>query len=285
MARVLVTGGGGQFGGAFRQLDPGADVLNREQLDITDRDRVFQVIADARPSIVINAAAFTAVDLAETEPDAAHKINAVGAGLVAEASAAAGAKMIQVSTDYVYPGDKDGPYVETDKTGPASAYGKSKLEGEQAVLQVAPGALVVRTSWVFGEGVNFIKAILKAAGGATATTDGLSVVDDQKGLPTYAPDLAAGLLQLIEAGAKGVYHLAGGGPPVTWAGLAEYAISTAGLDVQVKPVTTQQYESGRPGPFAPRPRNSVLDCSKAARLGVALRPWTESVKAYLESGS
>lgn len=268
------------MGRAFRQAAPEATILDRDQLDVTDSVAVTKAITAARPTVVVNAAAFTAVDRAETEPDAAFRINAVGAGLVAKAAAAAGAQMIQVSTDYVYPGDKDGAYVETDETGPTSAYGKSKLEGEHWVLQSAPGALIVRTSWVFGEGSNFIGAILRAAK-APAGAGGLSVVDDQLGLPTYAPDLAAGLGQLIEAGAKGIFHLAGGGPPVTWAGLAEYAIKASGLDIKVNRVTTQQYESARSGPFAPRPRNSVLDCSKAAALGVSLRPWSSAATAYL----
>ena len=281
MAGILVTGGGGQLGNAFRKAAPGSVVLGRDRLDITDRDKVLEAIAAARPAVVINAAAFTAVDRAESEPAAAYRINAVGAGLVAEAAASAGAQMVQVSTDYVYPGDKQGAYLETDETGPASVYGKSKLEGEKAVLQADPGALIVRTSWVFGDGSNFIRAILKAAAGPSAKAGGLAVVDDQMGLPTYAPDLAAGLVGLVEAGARGIYHLAGGGPPVTWAGLAEEAIRLAGLDVKVNPVATEQYESGRPGPFAPRPRNSVLDCSKAASLSVTLRPWKNAVADYL----
>ena len=276
---LLVTGGGGQLGRAFSAGFPGAVVLSRSELDVTDAAAIARVFDRVRPVVVINAAAYTAVDAAESHPDDAFVLNAAAPGLVAAAAERSGALMVQVSTDYVYEGSKVQPYVEDDPTGPLSVYGKSKLAGEQAVWDACSRWLIVRTSWVFGEGKNFIASILRAA----QTRDVLSVVDDQTGLPTYAPDLAGGIMGLVQAGADGIFHLAGGGRPGTWADVAEAALKAAGSAAKVERITTREYFANASGPVAPRPANSVLDCTKAADLGVALRAWPRSIAAYVKA--
>jgi dTDP-4-dehydrorhamnose reductase len=273
----LVTGAGGQLGVALSDLVPGVVCLDRKVLDITDRDAVGAAVATHKPEVIVNAAAYTKVDAAEADPEGAFAVNARAVEILAEAASRAGALLVQPSTDYVFPGTKGSSYVEDDATGPLSVYGKSKLEGEKAAL-AAGRHLIVRTSWVFGRGANFIHSILEAA----KTRDELTVVDDQWGVPTYAPDLAEGLLRLIDAEARGICHLAGGGDPATWADLAEFALEAAGAGAKVRRTSTAEYYAGHQGPVAPRPAYSVLDCSKAAALGVELRPWREAVVAYLE---
>jgi len=272
-----VTGAGGQLGRALATLVPEGLHLGKSDLDLTDRAAVLEAVSGYRPEVIINAAAYTQVDAAEANPEAAFAVNAEAVRTLAEAASKSGSLLVQLSTDYVFRGDKPDPYREDDDTGPLSIYGKSKLQGEKA----ASGAerhLIIRSSWVFGEGHNFIRSILNAA----ASREELAVVDDQRGLPTFARDLAQGLLEVVRAGAAGIYHVAGGGEPATWADLAELALEAAGLPTKVRRVTTAQYYSERPGPVAPRPANSVLDCSKAASLGVRLRRWPEAVFSYVK---
>ena len=280
---VLVTGADGQLGRAWVDAlgreEPRADVVafDRAALDICDRPRVLAALARHRPDVVLHGAAYTKVDLAETEQAAAWAVNAAGTANLAGAAAAVGARLVFPSTDYVFAGTA-GAYREGDPTAPASVYGASKLAGEAAVLAI-PGGLVVRTSWVFGDGHNFVRTIV----GAAARLGEVSVVDDQVGRPTYAPDLAAGLLALVRRGATGLFHMAGGGRPCSWADLAEAALGAAGLDAPVRRISTAAFLAGRPGAVvAPRPLRSVLDCSKAAGLGVALRPWPAGLAAYVQ---
>lgn len=181
--------------------------------------------------------------------------------------------MVYPSTDYVFDGSKQS-YKEDDPTGPLSVYGRTKLEGER-IVQSFERHLIVRTSWVFGDGHNFIRSILTAA----AAGKPLSIVDDQRGRPTYAVDLAGGIRDLLQHEAVGVFHLAGGGDPCTWADLAEEALQGS---APVNRVGTDEFVGSRTGPYAPRPANSVLDCSKAAFLGVTLRPWREAVAEYVK---
>ena len=275
--RFLVTGGNGQLARAFALIQPEAIVLDRAQLDICDQSRIHEIFQQHHPDVIVNAAAYTKVDGAETEEAIARTVNANAVGYLAEEADAIDAHLVQVSTDYVFDGSKQGPYLEDDDTAPISAYGRTKLEGEQAAM-AAQKWTIVRTSWVFGDGHNFIRSIVAAA----ATHPSLTVVDDQLGLPTYAMDLADGIRCLVETGqAEGIYHLAGGGESGTWADLAEVAIQAAHLKSQVVRVGTTDYYADKPGPIAPRPANSVLDCSKAASLGVRLRPWHEAVVAYV----
>lgn len=274
--RILVTGGNGQLGRAFASMPGDIHVLSRSDLDITDRSAVLRKLREMRPKIVINAAAFTQVDEAETHQAQAALINDDAVEILASSCRETGSKLVQLSTDYVFDGLKTQAYTEDDPTSPRSVYGRTKLAGEHAALQLE-GSLVVRTSWVFGDGANFVRTIVAAA----TKYPSLDVVDDQRGLPTYSVDLAEGILQLCRAGVSGVVHLAGGPPPCTWADLAETAMKSAGLDSQVRRVTTDEYYADKPGPMAPRPPNSVLDCAKAAALGVGLRPWPEAVDEYV----
>jgi dTDP-4-dehydrorhamnose reductase len=273
---LLVTGAGGQLGRALARLEPGAVLLDRSALDVLDPSAVAATIGRHRPAVVVHAAAWTRVDDAEADPEGAHRVNVGGTRSVAEAAAEVGALLVYVSTDYVFSGDRAEPYRERDPTGPRSVYGRTKLAGE-AEAAAFGRHLVVRTSWVFGEGHNFVRSILRAA----ATRDELAVVDDQRGLPTYASDLAGGIRGLVDAGAEGLFHLAGGGEPGSWADLAEVALAAAGSPVHVRRVSTADYFAGRSTPVAPRPASSVLDCAKAAALGVALRPWQDAVAEYV----
>ncbi len=277
---ILLFGGDGQVGremvraSAARRTSLVA--LSRAQADITDAAAVGEAIKRHTPSIVINAAGYTKVDLAESEPEAAHEANAVGPGLLATACARVGVPLIHISTDYVFDGEKRGPYVEGDKIAPINVYGQSKAAGEQAVREVAPLHVIVRTSWIYGEfGQNFLKTMLQLA----ATKDELRVVADQRGCPTSTPDLVNALLAIAPQllGAKGIwgtYHFTGSGS-TTWHGFASRIIAAqaplTGRAPRVTAITTAEFPRQ-----ARRPANSELDCSLIARVfGVRGRPWTE----------
>lgn len=275
--RLLVTGAGGQLGRALARLRPDAVLLDRQSLDVTDRRAVRNAIDRHRPQVIVHAAAYTSVDRAEADPEGAKRLNVDGTGTVADAAGEVGALLVYPSTDYVFAGTGSRPLVEGDPTEPLSVYGQTKLEGER-IASAVEAHLVVRTSWVFGEGRNFIRAILGAAG----TREEVAVVDDQWGRPTYAPDLAGGILALVQRNAGGLIHLGGGGDPATWADFAEAAIDSAGSAVKVRRVTSSEYYASATGPSAPRPRYSVLDCSKAASTGVALRPWRDALAEYVK---
>jgi dTDP-4-dehydrorhamnose reductase len=275
--RLVVTGGRGQLGRALGARVPEAVLLDIDELDLTDGEAVVRMLCDLRPETIIHGGAYTAVDAAESDPEGARAVNAGGTRAVATAAEALGARLVYISTDYVFDGTRGEPYPEDHPTGPLSVYGATKLEGEQAAAGVERH-LIVRTSWVFGEGKNFIGAIL----GAARTRMELSVVDDQWGRPTYAVDLAGGILELLGREATGTFHLQGGGDPGTWADVAEAALAAARSPTRVARVTTAEYDSRRTGRTAPRPTYSVLDCSKAAGLGVVLRPWGEAVEEYVK---
>lgn len=265
------------MGRAFARLFPDAVILDRSELDIVDTGQVLRVFEEVRPEVIYNTAAYTAVDRAEAEPEEARLINVDAVVNLAMAAKEHDSLLVQFSSDYVFRGDL-GPYTELDRTVPISVYGRTKLQGEVAARASGNRYLVIRTSWVFGDGRNFVRSIV----GAAAKHEELTVVDDQRGRPTYAPDLAEGTAALVAAGCTGVYNLSGGGESGTWADVAEAAIAAAGLDARVRRVTTAQYYSGKEGPFAPRPANSELNCSKAAEAGVSLRPWRTAVAEYVK---
>jgi dTDP-4-dehydrorhamnose reductase len=285
--RWIIAGNKGQLGCALTRAlaTPGREIVaafDLPEVDIADPAAVaseFERIGGA-PDFVVNAAAFTHVDRCESERDAAHRANALGPKVLAAACAAAGSRLAHVSTDYVFRGDGSEPYREDDAPDPVSAYGATKLEGEGYVLGAAPDSLVVRTSWVFGEGRNFLGAIV---GQAAARRDGsaegpLRVVDDQRGRPTYAEDLAGAIIGLLEQDRRGLYHVANAGV-ATWWDLARVTLDRAGFsDVVVDRIRSSELDSP-----APRPFWSVLDCSKAEACGVGLRSWQEAVGEYLES--
>jgi len=285
-SKWVIAGCLGQLGHALSgQLEPAeiAAAGDLPELDIHDRaslERFFARVAP--PLVVVNTAAFTHVDRCEKPEnhDAVWGANAEGPGLVAELCAERGFRLVHVSTDYVFAGDGARPYREDDPPAPASEYGRSKLEGERRVLARCPSALVVRTSWVFGRGRNFIAAILAQAQERRRKQDRapLRVVDDQRGRPTYAVDLAAGIRALVEADARGLYHLANRGE-ATWWEVARASLDEAGFgDLGVDRIKTRDLSLP-----APRPIYSVLDCSKAEALGVRPRSWKDALQAFLRS--
>jgi dTDP-4-dehydrorhamnose reductase len=252
------------------------------EVDVSDPAALEALFAalPAPADVVANAAAFTHVDRCEREPEAAERANGRAPGLLAEACARRGARLVHVSTDYVFAGDATEPYREEDPPDPRSVYGRSKLDGERRVLGAAPSNLVVRTSWLFGRGRNFLAAILEQA---RASRRGelpgpLRVVDDQRGRPTWAVDLAAGIRRLVDRRATGVYHVAGGGI-ASWWDVARFGLDEAGFaDLEVERIRSTDLHLP-----APRPAWSVLDCSKAEALGVRMRDWQDAVRAYLRS--
>ena len=271
----MVTGAGGQVGRALAALVPEATLLDRSELDVTDPDAVTACIERARPRAIVNAAAYTDVDGAEREPDAAAAVNERGAALIADAGRRVGALTVYPSTNFVFSGATATPYREDDQPEPLSAYGASKLAGERAVLR-SGRTLVVRTSAVFGEGRNFVATIVQAA----QRSGEVSVVNDQYCQPSYALDLGRCILELIERDVTGVRHVAGE-PPCTWAQLAEKALAVAGSPARVLHISTEEYAARQEGAVATRPLRAILDCSAAAAEGVAMRPWAESLTDYL----
>jgi dTDP-4-dehydrorhamnose reductase len=265
--RVLVTGGAGQLGTELVGCFPGHEVLApaRDSLDVADRDSVLQCLTTARPDAVVHAAAWTDVDGCERDPDRALLVNALGTRHVAEGARIVGARVVYLSTDYVFPGDGDRPYTEWDEPGPLSAYGRSKLGGER---ELDPGSTVVRTSWVCGRtGRNFVKSILAAA--ADPPPGGLAVVDDQHGCPTFAADLAPAVARLVVARLPGTFHVTNQGR-TTWFGFARDIVAAAGLDPgMVRPIATAELDPPRP---APRPAWSVLDNAALRLSGQPLLP-------------
>lgn len=272
MTNILVTGAGGQLGGNLLRRDvPGVSIrgLTSSDLDITDVDAVRDAV---RPGdVVLNCAAYTAVDAAETDEDAAAAVNATGPRILAEASARVGARLVHVSTDYVFPGDASTPYEVDDATGPRTAYGRTKLAGERAVLAADPTAVVVRTAWVYtGTGSDFVATMLRLQ----RERDTVSVVDDQVGSPTFAGDLAAGLLELaMRPQVRGVLHATNAGR-ATWFELARAVFAGVGADPErVRPCTTADF----PRP-APRPAYSVLSSAAWEQAGLTpLRPWADAL--------
>ena len=265
--RILVTGGGGQLGGELPAAFVGHEVVAPSQasLDVGDRDSVLQCVTTVRPDAVVHAAAYTDVDGCELDPDQAYRVNSLGTRHVAEGARLVGAPVCYISTDYVFPGDATRPYTEWDATGPLSVYGRSKLGGER---ELDPGSTVVRTSWVCGRyGNNFVRTILRAA--MTAGPEGLTVVDDQHGCPTFADDLAAMVALLVVGRRAGTFHVTNQGA-TTWFGFARDIVVAAGLDPElVRPIPTSQLEPPRP---APRPSWSVLDNAALRLSGLPLLP-------------
>lgn len=270
--RVLVTGAAGMLG---RDLVPVLEAAGHAvtgidlETDIRDPRAIGDAVADAAPGCVVHLAAWTDVDGAEADEPAAYAVNADGAANTARAAAAAGARLVQVSTDYVFPGTDPAGYAEDDPVGPLGAYGRTKLAGELAVRCLHPDARVVRTAWLYGErGRNFVDTMLRLG----AERDEVAVVADQTGCPTWTRDLAAALRDVIDAPA-GVYHAAGAGS-TTWAGLARRVFASAGLGCRVREITTA--ELGRP---APRPACSVLTVTRPG--APRLRAWEDALDDYL----
>ena len=275
--RIVIVGARGMLGTDLMRAFSGRGELTGldiDELDITDEAQCRVRIAQLSPGVIINAAAMTRVDDCESREDEAFRVNALGAGNLAGAASEVGARLVHYSTDYIFDGSKQGPYLEEDPTSPLGVYGRSKLQGEELVRARCPEHLIIRTAWLFGRhGPNFIRTILTAAQSGRQ----LRVVNDQLGSPTCTVDLADHSVRLVEAGCRGTYHVTNSGS-CTWYGLARFALDCAGMGgVSVEPVTTAEY----PRP-ARRPANSVLANAHLLMEGFpALRHWTEAVRDYV----
>ena len=296
MKKILLTGVNGQVGHALKTkfINDELIALSREQLDLTKMHDIKRVVREIKPDLIINPAAYTAVDKAESEPELAFAINATAAQVLAEEAARLGASLIHFSTDYVYDGAKKTPYIENDAVNPVSSYAKSKLAGEDAIRVVGLPHLILRTSWVYGAyGKNFLKTIIRLA----AERDSLRIVGDQFGAPTSSESIANGVVQLVntwqveQANESGVYHFTNAGE-TSWHGFSceivnEYnrlaAIKTwpalkASIE-SIAAITTADY----PTPAA-RPANSRLDNAKLKQVfDVELPSWQQSLQQVMQS--
>ncbi|MAH11510.1 MAG: dTDP-4-dehydrorhamnose reductase [Acidimicrobiaceae bacterium] len=281
MIRVLITGGNGQVGRSiaelatderFRSLD--ITVADRSTVDITDRAGLDAAFDRLQPDVVINAAAYTSVDVAESDEAAATAVNTGGVASLANLCAANDARLLHLSTDYVFDGTKDGWYVESDPIAPLGVYGRTKAAGE-AAAQACPAHLILRTSWVYSaHGDNFVRTMLRIG----AEHPELRVVDDQVGCPTSAHDIAEALLHLSSLDANGTYHLAGA-DQASWHEFAVAIFAAADLTTTANPIST----AGFPTP-APRPANSRLDSSALAdATGVRLPSWRDSLSGVVSA--
>jgi dTDP-4-dehydrorhamnose reductase len=276
--RIIVTGVKGMLGRRVAEVarERGHDVYGTSlpALDVTDAQAVFDFVGRVNPDATIHCAAYTDVDGAEANEDLALEVNAHASAHVAAASGLDGAFVVAVSTDYVFGGDADRPYVESDKPSPRSAYGRTKLLGERAIAGTGVTYAIARTAWLYGAGgKNFVDTMLELG----ATRDEVSVVTDEIGCPTWTGHLAPALLDVAERGLGGIHHLAGGGH-CSRAELAEAIFARAGLDCRVVPVTQAEY--GRP---APRPAWSVLASERED--AVRLPSWQDGLDAYLKERS
>lgn len=281
--KLLVFGRTGQLARALARLDGGdleVETLGRDAADLAEPEACAARVAATDAQVVVNAAAWTAVDRAEAEEAAATVVNAAAPGAMARAAAARGLPFLHVSTDYVFDGAEGRPWREDDATGPLGAYGRSKLAGERAVAAAGGPHAILRTAWVFSaDGANFVKTMLRLG----AERPRLTVVDDQRGGPTAAADIAAALAAMARAfaagrGASGVFHFAGA-PTVSWRGFAEAIFERADWIArpEVAPIATADY----PTP-ARRPANSALDCARiAAAYGIAQPDWRPALDAAL----
>jgi dTDP-4-dehydrorhamnose reductase len=286
--RILATGGGGQVGTELirraKPLDTELKALSRAELDITDPEAIHEILETARADLVINAAAYTAVDKAEEESERAFAANAEAPGYIAKACADLGIPLIHISTDYVFQGDKIGSYRETDPVNPLGVYGASKEAGERAVREALDRYVIMRTSWVYAaHGGNFVRTMLRVG----AERASLRVVADQKGTPTFAGDIADAALSIAarifgeEATPWGTYHYTAKGQ-TTWHGFAEAIFDITGQTLDHRPLIEAIATSDYPTP-ARRPVNSVLDCTKIdANFAPPRRSWHEGLAEVLD---
>jgi dTDP-4-dehydrorhamnose reductase len=271
--RILITGAQGQLGSALRSVLPQQTLILKDLpgFDLTAPSCEEQIV-QARPHVVVHAAAYTNVDGAEREPDKARAVNVAGTAAVARAAQRVGARLIYISTDYVFDGAKAVPYTEEDQTNPLNVYGRSKREGEVAAAEHCEDCLVVRTAWLYGHaGQNFVKTIMRLSGERPA----LEVVADQRGCPTFADDLAHALCDLIPSGLTGVCHATNSGD-TTWFEFADTIVRLAGGGAVVRPIATAQSE--RP---AKRPPYSVLACGRLRLVRPSLPDWRDGLERFM----
>ena len=290
LVKLLITGAGGQLGREFADVltagradigaipdayhDAQVRYVTRQDLDLADEDAAKAFFAEQQFDIIMNCAAMTNVDACESDYEAAYAGNVRAPQLLARAADACGAKLVHFSTDYVFDGQGTRPYTESDTCNPATAYGKSKLEGEQHVLNECSRSFVIRTSWLYGvHGSNFVKTMLRIA----RETGAIKVVDDQRGNPTNANDLVYEALKLALTDEYGIYHCTGEGV-CSWFEFASAIVEFAGIDCARTPCTSAEF--ARP---APRPANSALaNDHLAATIGNEMRPWREALASYLQ---
>ncbi|VAX17100.1 dTDP-4-dehydrorhamnose reductase [hydrothermal vent metagenome] len=279
--RLGITGAKGLLGRAIvRRINEALPTVSliaftRNDFDITDKDAVYRAVSGSDLDVVINCAAYSAVDKAEQEEDLAYAVNATAVGYIAQACASTGAKLVHISSDYVFDGSKKEPYKEDDPPCPIGAYARSKADGEKEALSRCPGALIIRSAWLYGhDGPNFVSTILEKGKSAGK----LNVVNDQIGSPTYADDLALAIGRLIEKEATGIVNAVNSGY-CSWYDLAVEALTLAGLDdVEVSPVSSDEYKT-----LATRPKNSQLDTSLFERITDApMRHWRDALKEYIK---
>ena len=282
--KLLITGCNGQLGRALNELYAGnteVELVNTDvfqsgvrEMDITDIDKVLETVREVKPYAIINCAAHTAVDACETQGDSAYRINAVGPRNLSIPAAETGAKMVQVSTDYVFAGDAKSPYTEFDKVNPQGMYGATKLAGEQFVQQFAKDWFIVRTAWLYGDGKNFVKTMLRLS----ETNDTVKVVGDQYGTPTSAKELAKSIAYLVPTENYGLFHGTCEGM-CSWADFAREIFRLAGKGTKVQAITTEEYAAP-----APRPAYSVLE-NYMFKLTSDFRfaPWEEAIAEYMKT--
>lgn len=277
--KILVTGGKGQLGKAIAQagLAAGHEIaaLSSTEMDVTDYGAVIKAVDEFRPQAIIHAAAYTNVDKAESDSDGAFRTNAVGTRNVAAACLNRDIKLVYVSTDYVFDGTATQPYTEFDPVNPQTVYGRTKLYGEQLAAQICPRLFIARTAWLYGDGNNFVRTMLKLA----AEKKPLRVVSDQTGSPTNTADLAQALLRILPTEGYGTYHMTNNGA-CTWYEFARKIFSLTGTPVEVIPVTTEEF----PRP-ARRPKYSVLrNYMLEMTAGDSFRDWDEALRDFLQNG-
>ncbi|MFH1674501.1 MAG: dTDP-4-dehydrorhamnose reductase [Pseudomonadota bacterium] len=279
---ILLSGGQGQLAYDCKELlgtDHQVVVPEEKDLDITDPKKVTEKIRAVKPDVVLNCAAYTDVDGCETKKELAWKINVDGARNLAMGVAEFGGKLIHISTDYVFDGNRvpPEPYTEEDSPNPLSEYGKSKLEGEKAVIEICPRYAIVRTAWLYGiGGRNFLKTILRLA--LKTPKGSLRVVNDQYGSPTWSRSLALQILKLIETDGTGIYHATSEGY-CTWYEVAGHFLNKMEIPVQIIPCTSEEY----PTP-AQRPFNSILENKRLKEAGInVMRDWKEDIDEFVEA--
>lgn len=282
--RVIVTGANGQLGRGINEiLNQRMDVtiINADisettaycpiKLDIANPVAVMNLVRDIQPEFIINCAAHTAVDLCETDQENAYRINAVGPKNLAVAAEALDAKLIHISTDYVFDGNSSTPYTEEDIPNPITVYGKTKLQGEEFVKSSCEKYFIIRTAWLYGEGKNFVKTMLNLA----EKNEPIRVVNDQFGCPTSVLELTRAINYLMDTTLYGTYHGVCQGV-TTWYDFAKEIFRLAEKDVQVIPVTSEEYKTA-----AQRPKYSVLEDRKLMQMGYFMKPWEEALKEYM----
>lgn len=274
--KILLTGRTGQVGSELQAIVQPSVATDHATLDLGNADAIRQTVRAAKPDIIINAGAYTAVDKAESEAELAMRINGAAPGVLAEEAKRVGALLVHYSTDYIFDGTKRSPYVETDPPRPMSVYGRTKLEGETRIVASSCRHLILRTAWVYGQGSNFVRAILRQAEKGAA----LRVVDDQVGAPTWARDIARATSDLLNKGAEGTFNVSAAGS-ANWYEVSLEILRLVGRKVDVKAVSTAEY-----GAKAPRPAYSVLDNGKLRAKGVTpIGDWRQRLAEHLKSAA